>query len=629
MDEDDSHRRSGAVGSHLSTIPASNGLRYSTQQSAMQDNPYGNPSTLILSPSDSLSDSFSSATGSLYTHSSALGYDRMPEFRSHRALQPPTGMSSTVQSLGNPSLLGRNEGYAGTFSIPRGPIPSLTSLSDIARNPQYTATPRGLECAMDRAPNLMFAPGGPMYMDHNQRMPQPMIDAPPFYETISLHTVTSVASGNQNVRPEIGAKIHKGFFQVDDKWTCYRRNYFSISCSFSFNNPSITGPPYCLRYNNQNERIHQFSMSISAVVNEQHTEIRELVQHTPKRDKQSERPPQRVILQPCPPAGMVTNLGSTSASAQHGFPLMSQSAGMSLDYGSSYGSAPQQSQPPTQHTFERIQFQKATANNGKRRAQQQYYNLVVELYAEITGPLGNNEWIKIARRTSHPMVVRGRSPGHYKDGRRDSSTSMGPDGGSGGAGDGGGVLPPGLGPASRSHLPLMPFDPSQRGGHSYGRSEYHQMTTADHSPLSASPHISSSSSSTFDIGMMGESMDSMDPIKSTSSIDSYPDSGYVMIDIRKDNHYRGHLPPFDYDLTLKSESSGTSFSEAYDPIASMVSNEPGDPPFLKHHPRMASQGYHQHNSGGYETIHPARSGSGGGSGSGPYGRLSSSQSLCT
>ncbi|KAL4880790.1 hypothetical protein BJY04DRAFT_70737 [Aspergillus karnatakaensis] len=527
----------------------------------------------------------------------------MPEFRSHRALQPPTG-------------------YAGTYSIPRAPIPSLTSLSDIARAPQYTTTPRGLECALDRTPNLMYTQPGPMYLDHSQRVPPPMIDAPPFYETTTLH---SIVSGNQMVRPEIGAKIHKGFFQVDDKWTCYRRNYFSISCSFSFNNPSIPGPFY-VKYNSQNERIHQFSMSISAVVNEQHSEIRELVQHTPKRDKQSERPPGRIILQPCPPTGMVTNLGSASAGAQHGFPLMSQSAGMPLEYGTSYGGAPQQSQPPTQHTFERIQFQKATANNGKRRAQQQYYNLVVDLYAEITGPIGN-EWIKIARRTSHPMVVRGRSPGHYKDGRRDSSTSMGPDGGNGGAGDGGGVLPPGLGQASRSHLALMPFDSSQRGSHSYGRNDYHQMTAADHSPLSASPHISSSSSSTFDIGMMSDSLDPMDAIKSTSSIESYPDSSYGMMDIRKDNHYRHHPPPFDYDPILKSESSGTSFSEAYDPIASLVPHEPGDSSFLKHPPRMGSQGYHQPSQGSYDPLHSARSGNG--NGSGPYHRLPSSQSLCT
>ncbi|KAI9367595.1 hypothetical protein BJX61DRAFT_537931 [Aspergillus egyptiacus] len=517
----------------------------------------------------------------------------MPEFRSQRA----------------PTLF--------PYTIPRGPYPSL---SDMARHPQYTATPRSLDCAMERNPGLMFNQPGAMYLDHTQRVPPPIADAPPFNETNTLH---SIYSGNQSVRPEIGAKIHKGFFQVDDKWTCYRRNYFSISCSFSFH-PSSHGP-FFLKYEGSNAKIHQFSMSISAIVNAQHNEVRELVQHTPKRDKQSEKPPGRVVLQPCQTTAMVPGLGSTTAGGQHGFPLMSQSGGMSMEYNASYGGT-QQSQPPTQHTFERIQFQKATANNGKRRAQQQYYNLVVDLYAEITSPLGASEWIKIARRLSHPMVVRGRSPGHYKDGRRDSSTSMGPDGGSGGAGDGSGgaVLPPGLGQATRSHLALMPYDSSQRGGHSY-RTDYHQMTTADHSPLSASPHISSSSSSTFEIGMMNDSLDPMDSMKSSSSLDSYQDPNYGFMDSRKESHFRHHLPPFEYDqVSRASENPGTSFSEAYDPITAMAPNDSGDPHFLKHAPRMTPQGYHHPSPMGYDTVYSARSGGG----SSPYCRLPSSQSLC-
>ncbi|KAL4927656.1 NDT80 / PhoG like DNA-binding family protein [Aspergillus undulatus] len=547
----------------------------------------------------------------------------MSDFRSHRVptLQPPTSLSSTVPSPGNAPLLGRSDNYSGPYSTPRAAFPSLTSLSDFGRGQQYTATtPRALDCAMDRAPNLMFQPGT-MYLD--QRGPPPTTDAPPFHETNIIHTVVS---GNQIVRPEIGAKIHKGFFQVDDKWTCYRRNYFSISCSFSF--PQSVHGPFVLKYDNRSERIHQFSMSISAIVNAQHNEVRELVQHTPKRDKQSERPPQRVILQPSPAAGMVPSIGSTTSG--HPYSLMSPPAGMGMEYNSAYGGAPQQPQPPTQHTFERIQFQKATANNGKRRAQQQYYNLVVDLYAEITGPLGGNEWVKIARKLSFPMVVRGRSPGHYKDGRRDSSTSMGPDGGSGGAGDGGGgstVLHP-LGQGSRSHIALLPFDSSQRGGHGYGRADYHQMATANHSPLSASPHISSSSSSTFDINMMSDSLDPMESIRSTSSMEPYQESNYGLGVVRKDNHYRSHLPsPYEFDpIPRANENSDTSFSEAYDPITAAISHDAGD---FKHPPRMASQAYHHSSANGYDTIYSARSGNASGSGSSPYYRLPSSQSLCT
>ncbi|KKK20811.1 hypothetical protein ARAM_000037 [Aspergillus rambellii] len=369
-------------------------------------------------------------------------------------------------------------------------------------------------------------------------------------------------------------------------------------------------------------------MSISAIVNAQYGEVRELVQHTPKRDKQSERKPGKIIMQPCQPSAVILSHGSATNSGQPGFSLMSQSGGMPVDYNSSYNGAPQSSLPPSQHTFERIQFQKATANNGKRRAQQQYYNLVVELFAEIS-PVGSSEsqWIKIARRLSHPMVVRGRSPGHYKDGRRDSSTSMGPDGGNGGSGDGSGgaVLPPGLGQTTRSHLGLMPYDSSQRGGPSYGRNDYHHMGAADHSPLSESPHISSSASSNFDIGILNDSMNPIDSLKNTSSMDSYQDPSFGLVDSKKEGPYQHHLPPFEYDpISKDSEDSGTSFPGAYNSMVSMLPHEHGESShFLKQPTRMASQGYHP-GPGGYDSIYSTSSRSA----SSSYYRIPNSQGLC-
>lgn len=73
-------------------------------------------------------------------------------------------------------------------------------------------------------------------------------------------------------------------------------------------------------------------------------------------------------------------------------------------------------------TFERIQFKTATANNGKRRAAQQYYFLLVELLADV-GSQHPDRWIKVAFRMSAPLVVRGRSPSHYQNDRIDNSKS--------------------------------------------------------------------------------------------------------------------------------------------------------------------------------------------------------------
>lgn len=358
-----------------------------------------------------------------------------------------------------------------------------------------------------------------MYMDPMHRFSQSILEAPPFQKTDVLQPEIIAGINGSPVKPEIQAKIHgsKKFLHVDDKWTCYRRNYLSVSCSFSLH-PYNSGPCH-LRFPDQTtERVRNFAMAISAIINAQSGETRELVQHSPKRDKESERTPGKVVLQPCQPSHLGIGPGSASNGSQHGlFALASQQPTGMFDYSSSYGStSASPAQPPNQHTFERIQFQKATANNGKRRATQQFYNLVVNLYAEIASPSGT-QWVKIAQRLSDPMVVRGRSPGHYRD-RRNSSTSMPPDGSTGGSGDStsGAMLPPGVGKAPPSSLALM--SPYSRGDYPH----HHHHIKTEQSPLD-SPHISSSSSSTaFDIAMFHDSMDPMDTIKtSSSSMGSY------------------------------------------------------------------------------------------------------------
>ena len=268
-------------------------------------------------------------------------------------------------------------------------------------------------------------------------MPIPIQDSqrqegPPFGETNVKHNPLTV--GSQSVRPDIVASIQKGFFQVDGKWTCYRRNYFTVACSFNFGARNSETQLYLQRGHEKHmEPIQHFAMSISAktaAANNQESETRGLVQHTPKRNKESESVPTRHVVVPSTsqhphhPNGAMTLAGSMYP------PSHAHSA-----YYPTYSDPPSQS-APSSYTFERIQFQKATANNGKRRAQQQYFHVVVELYASVSRKHGD-EWILIATKESDPMVVRGRSPGHYKDNnRRDSQTSMDPDRGTGPGSDG-------------------------------------------------------------------------------------------------------------------------------------------------------------------------------------------------
>jgi hypothetical protein len=173
--------------------------------------------------------------------------------------------------------------------------------------------------------------------------------------------------------------MDRGFFLADNDWTCYRRNYFQVSGAFAIhglNHYYADQETQCLvQVDGQFHQVHNFSMNISARVSNNEKKI-DLVQHTPKRDKGPQSTPVAKLIMP---GG---NLQISSVGANQSIV-----------------------------TFERIQFKTATANNGKRRAAQQYYVCLVDLYAEIEG----NQKIKIASCQSAPLVVRGRSPGHYSD----------------------------------------------------------------------------------------------------------------------------------------------------------------------------------------------------------------------
>lgn len=232
------------------------------------------------------------------------------------------------------------------------------------------------------------------------------------------------------IKFDINGSIDKGFFLADNEWTCYRRNYFSCICSFSLTPDYHTqGMQFTVGagQSGQTFPVHGFAMSISAMVADSDTHSIDLVQHTPKRDKGPIAKPDKVRLSPKPAqaAGAYGQLG------MYGQPDTGLPSSRPYDQG---GFGQGQSALPTEHTFERIQFKQATANNGKRRAAQQYYHLIIELYAEV-GDQSPQPWVKMGHRKSAKMIVRGRSPGHYQSERRGSSGS-GPSTGSG-LGDGG------------------------------------------------------------------------------------------------------------------------------------------------------------------------------------------------
>lgn len=255
--------------------------------------------------------------------------------------------------------------------------------------------------------------------------PQPRHDGPAFDATKTIYPLVD-EHGNKYL-PEINAKIQKNFFKMDGKWTCYRRNYFNVQVHVSV--PVAQIPQLYVQVAREMAPIRNFAVALAAKtqdVNEREGETRELIQHTAKRNKETQTRPPKV------PLTLVTSgylMHSAPPVPTAGYSPYTELPAMSLPgygFNTRYLQHPAPSQPQAaQHIYERLQFQRATLNNGKRRAQQQYYHLVVELYADVgRGPKA--EWHKISTKQSEAVVVRGRSPGHYKDGKdRDASSRPG------------------------------------------------------------------------------------------------------------------------------------------------------------------------------------------------------------
>ncbi|KAI9244655.1 hypothetical protein BY458DRAFT_485359 [Sporodiniella umbellata] len=160
----------------------------------------------------------------------------------------------------------------------------------------------------------------------------------------------------------LDCRMDRGFFYTSEcHWTCYRRNYFQVTASFSL--PGLVHQDrLILQAPNEAVRVKALYLRLRACTLDSPIKPVALTQMTPKRDKGPQREPPMVPVQP----------------------------------------------ENNAVTFERLQFKMATANNGKKRATQQYFRLVLELVAQT-----ENALYTVSECYSQPLIVRGRSPGHY------------------------------------------------------------------------------------------------------------------------------------------------------------------------------------------------------------------------
>ncbi|KAI8921441.1 hypothetical protein DFJ77DRAFT_163676 [Powellomyces hirtus] len=205
-------------------------------------------------------------------------------------------------------------------------------------------------------------------------------EAAPYWRPTTQSCAVYNMDRSKSYMLRLNPRVERGFFVADGDWTCYRRNYFQVSMGFSAIDHvgQRVELPCIVAVDGRFQTVTAFHVGITARTSNGQRQV-ELVQHTAKRDKGPQLVPESRLCQP--------------QDSPNGYGLGS---GAPVD---------------TFHTvtFDRLQFKAATANNGKRRAAQQYHVLVAELYAEFS----DKGRCRIAFTESAPLVVRGRAPGHY------------------------------------------------------------------------------------------------------------------------------------------------------------------------------------------------------------------------
>ncbi|CAI6337443.1 unnamed protein product [Periconia digitata] len=379
---------------------------------------FNTPAPSPFAYSNSLPSS-SNNTCSPFGYGSTMSSSRPPSMmtESSSAMLPPTRTSGLGHPVSPPLASSARDTYASsTPSLSRHtyPLSSPHTGGDLSRYSQDTPrTSLNTPIAIPHA----YAPS---VMAYNPA--EGLQDSPPFHQQ---ETYCDITSEGVLIVPNLEVKIEKGFFYSPDRvWTCYRRNYFAVNVHHGLApSPSPNSRLYLTKTgsNKQAQQIQSFAVSLAAAVDGSTGKGVDLIQHTAKRDKGPQLTMKKELCAPTPPAksnehsnyALQNNYNQGNHFVGPQLPLQNVS---DQDSSQQYSPATHTGKDKYQHVFERIQFKYATANNGKRRAQQQYYHLIVDLWANIQNPIDPEpNWVRVASRSSHPVVVRGRSPSHYKD----------------------------------------------------------------------------------------------------------------------------------------------------------------------------------------------------------------------
>ncbi|KAJ3251083.1 hypothetical protein HDU77_006142 [Chytriomyces hyalinus] len=227
---------------------------------------------------------------------------------------------------------------------------------------------------------------------------------------------------------ELKPLIDRGFFMTEGNWTCYRRNYFQLSSSFSITESATeNGANYASISGNGNTGPSSTTAATAA----------------PSIDSSAATPlpslspyfleiKERLV----PITNFLTHMSAYACSSTDGTltsqgPVELVQHTSKRDKGELTQPVPRVTDKDQRITFERIQFRTATNNNGRRRVgdqhqpvsarsngtsvsggplAQQFFIVVVEVLCKVA----SGEFYKVCEsEMDRGVVVRGRAPGHY------------------------------------------------------------------------------------------------------------------------------------------------------------------------------------------------------------------------
>lgn len=214
----------------------------------------------------------------------------------------------------------------------------------------------------------------------------------------------------------ISARIDRGFQKKDDdSWLSYRRNYFTLSASFSIvekDNVELGRVPPCpvhVSHGNLTSRVHSFAIRLTAfrICSNGESEEIPLIQHTAKRDKGPREPPAIVPAVPgvLPDHDFMRDNANYRSSAQlrKVEPFFYRSKSLLGPFTEKYATE------KVAHVvlFDRIQF--TTAGGGGSQVCKASVQLIVTLEDAVSYVVA---WCE-----TPPFTLRNRSPAnYYKDG---------------------------------------------------------------------------------------------------------------------------------------------------------------------------------------------------------------------